>query len=264
VTEIIPFTFPTTGQTVRTVVIDGEPWFVGSDVAVILGYRDAFNAVRILDEDEKGTHLVSTPGGEQLASVVSEPGLYALIMRSNAIGAREFQRWVTHDVLPAIRRTGSYSLPAQAPDELELAQHNVRLILEKRAAEERAHRAEFQVIELAPAARAWDEMADASGDYAVREAAQILCRDPRISSGQKRLFAYLRHIGWIDRHNVPYQHHIQCGRVAIRASTYEHPKRDEDIATQQVRITVKGLGELHALLGGTASLPALMSEGVAA
>lgn len=261
--EIQPFTFPTTGQAVRTLLVDGEPYFVATDVAAILGYRDAHNATRILDEDEKGTHLVSTPSGDQLASIISEPGLYALIMRSNAIGAREFKRWVTHEVLPSIRKTGSYSLPREY-SRLELIDMARESEIARIEAENRAAAAECQVLELAPAARAWDELSEAAGDYSVREAAQILDRDPRISTGQKRLFEYLRAIGWLDRHNTPYQAQINLGRLCLRARSYEHPNRDELVATQQVRVTAKGLGELHRLLGGAAQLPALVSEGVAA
>jgi len=262
VTQIQPFTFPATGQSVRTLLVDGEPWFVGTDVAAILGYRDAFNATRLLEEDEKGTHLVSTPSGDQLANIISEPGLYALIMRSNAIGAREFKRWVTHEVLPSIRKTGSYSLAEVSRKQLALMVIEAEEALE--AERERADRAEFQVIELAPAARMADELMVADGDYSVRETAQVLDRDPRISTGQRRLFAHLREIGWLDRHNQPYQRQIDLGRLRVRARTYEHPTRGEDVATQQVRITPKGLGELHRMLGGGAQLEALKSEGVAA
>lgn len=260
--EIQPFTFPTTGQSVRTLLLDGDPWFVATDVAAILGYRDAFNATRILDEDERGTHLVSTPSGDQLATIVSEPGLYSLIMRSNAIGAREFQRWVTHEVLPSIRKTGSYAVAAPTRKELALMVIAAEEALE--VAENRAALAECHVLELAPAARAWDELSDAAGDYSVREAAQILDRDPRISTGQKRLFEYLRAIGWIDRHNTPYQAQISRGRLSLRARSYEHPNRDELVATQQVRITAKGIGDLHKRMGGSASVAALLSEEVAA
>jgi phage antirepressor YoqD-like protein len=128
----------------------------------------------------------------------------------------------------------------------------------------RAAAAEHQVLELAPAAHAWDELAEATGDYSVREAAQILDRDPSIQTGQKRLFDYLRSIGWLDRHNQPYQRHMDCGRLTVRARSYEHPHRDELVATQQVRITTKGLGELHRMLGGGAQFQALMSEEIAA
>jgi anti-repressor protein len=264
VTEIQPFTFPTTGHSVRTLLVDGEPWFIASDVGAVLELGNVHSSLGLLDEDEKGLHSMETPSGPQRFVTVNEPGLYSLILRSRKPEAKAFKRWVTHEVLPSIRKTGSYSAPVQPMDELELAQHNVRLILEKRQAQERAIRAEHQVLELAPAAHAWDELAEATGDYSVREAAQILDRDPSIQTGQKRLFDYLRSIGWLDRHNQPYQRHMDCGRMTVRARSYEHPHRDELVATQQVRITAKGLGELHRLLGGGAQFQALMSEELAA
>lgn len=87
-------------EQVRVLEIDGEPWFVASDVARILGYRDAANLCRRLDDDDRGTRSVSTPGGEQRMTVVSEPGLYAAVLGSQVPGARDFKRWVTHEVLP--------------------------------------------------------------------------------------------------------------------------------------------------------------------
>lgn len=97
-----------------------EPWFVASDVCAVLDYRDAFNAVRILDADEKGTHNMSTPGGEQRVTIISESGLYALVLRSRKPEARQFRKWVTAEVLPAIRKTGRYETPA-APVERKVA-----------------------------------------------------------------------------------------------------------------------------------------------
>lgn len=93
---------------VRWVLVDGEPWFIAADVAVILGYRMASDATRRLDEDEKGTHSVRTPGGEQDVIVVNEPGLYSLVLGSKLPDAKRFKRWVTHDVLPSIRKTGGF------------------------------------------------------------------------------------------------------------------------------------------------------------
>lgn len=89
----------------------GTAWFIATDVARILGHRDAANALRGVDEDEKGTTIVSTPGGEQSLSTVSEAGLVTVLMRARVEAARPFRRWITHEVLPSIRRTGSYSLP---------------------------------------------------------------------------------------------------------------------------------------------------------
>ena len=90
---------------------DGAPWFICADVAQVLGYRDASNAGRVLDDDEKGAHNVSTPGGEQKLTIINESGLYALVLRSRKPEARKFAKWVTSEVLPAIRKTGSYELP---------------------------------------------------------------------------------------------------------------------------------------------------------
>lgn len=258
-----PFTFPTTGHSVRTLLVDGEPHFVAADVTSILGYRMASDATRWLDEDEKGTHQLRTPGGLQSFTTVTEAGLYSLILRSNVIGAREFKRWVTHDVLPAIRKTGSYALPREY-SRLELIDMARESELARIEAENRAAYAEHQMLEMAPAVRFHDELVSAQGDYSVREGAQILDRDPRISTGQGRLFRYLREIGWLDKHNTPYQRHVECGRLTLRVSSYEHPNRDELVATQQVRITTKGLSELHRMLGGGAQFPALMSEEVPA
>jgi len=96
-------------KSVRIIEIDGEPFFVAKDVADILEIRDAFNATKELDDDEKGTTKVSTPGGMQDMTVISEAELYTLLMRSNKQEAKPFRRWVTHEVLPSIRKTGSYS-----------------------------------------------------------------------------------------------------------------------------------------------------------
>ena len=108
--QVLPFSFKE--KTIRTVLIDGEPWFVAVDVAVALGYRNAPDAARHLDDDEKGTQIVRTPGGSQKVTVINESGLYALVLRSRKPDARKFAKWVTGEVLPSIRKTGSYMAPA--------------------------------------------------------------------------------------------------------------------------------------------------------
>ncbi|MDJ0461997.1 Bro-N domain-containing protein [Streptomyces sp. H27-C3] len=100
--------FEFNGAEVRTLTRDGEPWFVASDVARVLGYRDAEKMIRNLDADEMGTHIVGTHGGDQRVSVIGESGLYAAVLRSRRPEAREFRRWVTGEVLPTIRKTGGY------------------------------------------------------------------------------------------------------------------------------------------------------------
>ena len=106
---------------VRVVDIDGEPWFVAADVARVLEYRNAPDAVRNLDDDERGTHIVRTPSGDQEMTVINESGLYHLVLVSRKPEAKKFRKWVTAEVLPSIRKTGAYIAPeveAQAADEV--------------------------------------------------------------------------------------------------------------------------------------------------
>ncbi len=111
---------------VRTVIISGEIWFVAKDVCDILEITKYRDAISKLDDDERGLAKVDTLGGTQDMAIISEPGLYTLLMRSNKPEAKPFRRWVTHDVLPAIRKTGSYAIPG-AEHELEPLNIRVRI-----------------------------------------------------------------------------------------------------------------------------------------
>lgn len=233
----------------RTVTVDGEPWFVAADIARALGYRDAHNMVRRLDQDERGTRWLSTPGGEQQVTVVTEAGLYAAILGSQVPDAKAFKRWVTHEVLPAIRKTGSYSVaqPQLPQTYKEALQH---LLVQVEATEA----AEAKAKALEPSAAAWDRMAeDTTDDFSVRKAAQMLSRDPAIVIGQNRLFGRMRQAGWLDRRNTPYQQHVEAGRLVLR--TYEYTDAHGDTKPgSQARVTLKGLRDLHQILGGSRPL----------
>lgn len=113
--ELQVFNSPEFGE-IRTLTIDNEPWFVGKDVAVALGYTKARNAIaaHVEPEDKKGAPIQGTPGGEQTMTIINESGLYALIFGSKLEAAKRFKHWVTHEVLPAIRKTGSYSTEPKA------------------------------------------------------------------------------------------------------------------------------------------------------
>ena len=105
----------------RIVTIDGEPWFVGKDVAEALGYTRAADAIRAhVDEEDKGVGEMQTPGGRQKITIINESGLYSLILSSKLPSAKEFKRWVTHDVLPAIRKTGGYIMGEESMSDEEL------------------------------------------------------------------------------------------------------------------------------------------------
>lgn len=97
---------------IRGLKIEGEPWFVGKDIAAALGYSDTAQAIRKhIDDEDKGVVESTTPGGKQNITIINESGLYSLMLKSKLPGAKKFKRWVTSEVLPSIRKTGAYSVP---------------------------------------------------------------------------------------------------------------------------------------------------------
>lgn len=113
--DITTFSNPEFGN-IRTVEQHGEPWLVGKDVATVLGYKNPQEAIRNhVDEEDKGVSEIRTPGGTQRLPIINESGLYSLILSSKMPKAKEFKRWVTHEVLPAIRKTGAYSVSPYKP-----------------------------------------------------------------------------------------------------------------------------------------------------
>jgi len=114
--ELQIFQSPEFGR-VRTTVVDGEPWFVGKDIALALGYINTKDALsRHVDADDKGGSRITTPSGEQEMTIINESGLYSLVLSSKLPTAKKFKRWVTSEVLPAIRKTGSYSVKQAEQD----------------------------------------------------------------------------------------------------------------------------------------------------
>ena len=105
---------------IRIVEKDGEPWFVAKDVCNILEIKNSRDTVyKCLDEDERGVDIIYTPGGNQEMTIVSEAGLYSLILRSRKPEAKAFKRWVTHEVLPSIRKTGAYLSPGMSNEQIK-------------------------------------------------------------------------------------------------------------------------------------------------
>lgn len=249
--DIQPFDFQ--GHEVRVLVDDGEPRWVASDVAKVLDYRNAPDMNRHVDEDDKGVAKVRTPGGAQTMTVLNESGLYAAILRSSKPAAREFKRWVTHEVLPSIRKRGGYLTPEAAEAALTDPDFIIRLATDLKA--ERA-----KVAELKPAADSWTYLAAPGGDYSVAGAAKTLSRDPNISIGRNKLFDFMREQRWIFRtagkraHWEAYQDKgINTGRLVHKLSTpFMNERTGEwEQPAPTIRITPKGLHELHKLLGGS-------------
>lgn len=104
---------------IRIVEKDGEPWFVAKDVCDILALGNPRSSIALLDEDERGVHSMDTPSGKQEMGIISEAGLYSLILRSRKPEAKAFKRWVTHEVLPSIRKTGAYLSPGMSNEQVK-------------------------------------------------------------------------------------------------------------------------------------------------
>lgn len=230
--------FTYSGQEVRTVTVDDEPWFVAADVLDILELDRT--ALRRLDEDEVGVDSIHTLGGTQRLNIVSESGLYSLVLGSRKPEAKEFKRWITRKVLPAIRKTGSYIAPANELDQIKALHAAVGTLLEQNAID-------------APKAAAWDELASADGDYAVADAAKILAR-AGVQTGPQRLFEQMCGLNWLHRGAqnkwTPYQTAVDAGYLAEKPMSHHHPRTGDIVLDPpQVRVTIKGLDRLRVRLG---------------
>ncbi len=138
---------------VRIVEKDGEPWFVAKDVCNILEIRNNRDALNCLDDDERGVATTDTPSGEQEMGIINEAGLYSLILRSRKPEAKAFKRWVTHEVLPSIRKTGAYLAPSVTAPQLKTLLSTLEQEIYRRIeAENRLARIEAHAEELARAA----------------------------------------------------------------------------------------------------------------
>jgi prophage antirepressor-like protein len=142
---------------VRTVMIDNEPWFVAKDVCRILELDNISMSISRLDDDEKGVSSIDTPGGKQDMAIVNEAGLYTLILGSRKPEAKEFKRWITHEVIPTIRKTGSYSVKPLTPAEQLLEQAKVILSLEREVKTVKAEVTEMKEVLTEEPAENWQE-----------------------------------------------------------------------------------------------------------
>ena len=210
--EIQVFEFE--GQmSLRSVIREGEPWFIASDVAKVLEHSNSRAMVSSLDEDEKGVMNAYTPSGEQDMTVINESGLYSVVLRSRVEGAKRFKKWVTSEVLPSIRKHGAY-MTADAIDAVMADPDNfIRLVEELRSEREAKEAAQEALEAAAPKVDAYDAFMDAEGLYSINAVAKIL------GTGQNTLFADLRRIGVLQSEgagkNTPYQQWMRHFEVKV-------------------------------------------------
>lgn len=222
--EIQTFNNPEFG-TVRAVRgDDGEPLFVARDVTDALGLDRT--ATRRLDEDEKGVRSTHTPGGNQQVLLVTEPGFYKLVLQSRKPEAKAFQRWVTHEVLPALRREGGYMVARE--DETPEETMARALLLAQGTMERQKRRIaglEAENEAMRPKALFADAVAASDGTCLVGEFAKML-RQNGVDIGQNRLFAMLREDGYLGKvgqnRNVPTQRSMELGLFRIKETAITH------------------------------------------
>lgn len=237
------------GASLRTLTDEaGEPWFVAKDVCDILGMSNPSMAVTALDKDEVAQidpkdYLGSENRSNQAVNIVSEPGLYKLIMRSRKPEAHEFKRWVTHEVLPQIRKTGGY-IPTSESDSDEDIMARAVLVAQKTIKQKNQQIAEQQtrIVELEPKARFADAVAASDGTCLVGELAKML-RQNGMDIGQNRLFRLLQADGYLGKsgsnRNVPTQRAIDLGLFRIKETTVTHADGHTTVS-RTPKVTGKG------------------------
>ncbi|MEC0492967.1 BRO family protein [Bacillus glycinifermentans] len=222
-------------QQVRTVVKDGEPWFVAKDVCDVLGITDARKSVNLLDEDERNSIPVTDSlGRNQETFIINEPGLYSLILRSRKPEAKQFKRWITHEVIPTIRKTGGYV----ANDDLFIqtylpfADDQTKLLFS--ATLETVRKQNEVISEMKPKAEEHDRFISATNVQTLEQVAKS------IGIGRNKLTTFLRTIGVFVRKEgspVPYQRYINEGYFKVKQS----PSRYYGVNFVQTYVTAKGV-----------------------
>lgn len=217
-------------QRVRTLRIDGEPYFVGKDVAEILGYSNTRDALRKhVDREDKKSEIVKASQMSQNATgymsvdLITESGVYALIFGSKMPNAKKFKRWVTHEVLPAIRKHGAYMTDEKAFDVVNNKDGLASLLQQ---AADQLRQKDIQIEEMKPKALFADSVATSKSTVLVGELAKIL-RGNGVDIGATRLFKWLRENGYLINRkgsdwNMPTQKAMNMGLFKIKETTINH------------------------------------------
>ncbi len=241
--EIQRFDFK--GESLRALTNEAEePWFVLKDCMSILDLGNPTETVKMFDDDEfSTTEVIDSIGRRQQAYIISEPGLYRLVMRSRKPEAKEFQRWVTHEVLPQIRRTGGYIPTTDVDDDMTILAKAV--MIGQRTMEEQKRRIaaqESHINELEPKARFADAVAASDGTCLIGELAKML-RQNGLDIGQNRLFEILRQDGYLGKtgsnRNVPTQKAMDLGLFRIKETAITHSDGHVTI-NRTAKVTGKG------------------------
>lgn len=234
--EIMIFNNPEFGS-VRTVCIDGEPWLVGKDVALILKYTNPQKAIRDHVDPEDRTVNESFTVNGTMATLINESGFYSLVLSSKLPTAKKFKRWVTADVLPTIRKTGGYVANEDvfAETYLPFADEPIKQLFRIQCRV--INQLNERIRKDEPKMKFADHVGDSTNLIDVNKMAK-LCADHGIRIGRNRLFAWMRSRGILMGGNIPYQEYIENGYFRVKESVYE--TNGQTRTYQQTFVTGKG------------------------
>lgn len=238
------FNNPEFGE-IRTIEKDGEPWFVGKDVAAALGYERPTKAIldHVDDEDKDEVPIQDSIGRSQNTPIINESGLYSLVLSSKLPTAKKFKRWITSEVIPSIRKHGAYMTPDKLEEVLLKPDTLIQLAQNLKAEQEKRRALEAKVETDKPKVLFADSVEAAKTSILIGELAKLL-KQNGINIGQNRLFQWLRQNGYLIRrqgsdYNMPTQRAMEMGLFEIKETTITHSDRHIHVS-KTPKVTGKG------------------------
>lgn len=222
---------------IRAINQNGEPWFVAADVCRVLEHTNVTVALDRLDDDEKAKFNLGLRGGD--TGCVNEPGLYSLVLGSRKPEAKAFKRWITHEVIPTIRKHGMYATPQTLEQMLNDPDSMIKVL--QTLKEERTARLQAEETNRlnAPKVLFADSVAQADTDILIGELAKLL-KQNGVETGQNRLFAKLREDGYIMKNGTtPTQRAMEMGLFRVVERSITQPNGTTRI-TQTTKVTGRG------------------------
>lgn len=251
------FTNQEFGQ-IRTIEQNGQPWFVGKDVAQALGYSQTAKAVREhVKDNHKGMSILDTPGGKQETTIIDEAGLYSLVMKAKTEKAEAFQEWVTSEVLPAIRKHGAYMNDDVLKQAIESPDFLIQLATKLKEEKEARQQAEADLLEAKPKVLFADAVSASDSTILIGDLAKIL-KQNGYNTGQKRLFQWLRDNGYLIKrqgadYNSPTQRSMELGLFRVKETPIIHADGHVTV-NKTVKVTPKAqIYFANKFLGGKCS-----------
>lgn len=226
-TDLQIFNSPEFGE-IRTIEKNGEPWFVGKDVAAALGYERPTKAIldHVDDEDKDEVPIQDSIGRSQNTPIINESGLYSLVLSSKLPTAKKFKRWVTSEVIPSIRKHGAYMTPDKLEEVLLKPDTLIQLAQNLKAEQEKRMALEVKMEEQKPKVLFAESVEAAKTSILIGELAKLL-KQNGINIGQNRLFEWLRNNGYLIKrqgsdYNMPTQRAMEMGLFEIKETTITH------------------------------------------